>query len=154
MDTTLPRGAGLNGHSAFPIKKGQHIVFSSFSAHRQPDIFGEDCLDFRPERWDKIKPNSIGYLPFHIGPRSCVGREYFMQGLLPSIYSGRSGTNKSEEHYALTVLSYTIARIAQNFEGIKSRDDRNWKEQLSMTLSNENEVFVSLFQSHNTRVGG
>ena len=77
-----------------------------------------------------------------------------MQGLLPSIYSGRSGANKSEEHYALTVLSYTIARIAQNFEGIKSRDDRNWKEQLSMTLSNENEVFVSLFQSHNTRVGG
>lgn len=74
-DTCLPLGAGSDGNSMLPIKKGQRILFSSFSAHRQRDVFGEDSAAFRPERWDDLKYNCPAYIPFHTGPRSCPGRK-------------------------------------------------------------------------------
>jgi cytochrome P450 len=43
--------------------------------HRRKDIYGTDADEFRPERWETLRPH-WGYLPFSGGSRVCVGREY------------------------------------------------------------------------------
>ncbi|KAK5989794.1 Cytochrome P450 monooxygenase afumB [Cladobotryum mycophilum] len=120
-DVTLPRGGGRNGEAEITIAKGQSVVFSSFSTHRWKGIFGEDADEFRPERWADVRVDALEFLPFHVGPRSCPGQQY-----------------------AMTVLSYTIARIIQCVPRLVSRDDREWRERISMTLGNENGIIVSV----------
>ena len=42
--------------------------------HRRKDYYGEDADEFKPERWEKLRPG-WEYLPFNGGPRICLGRE-------------------------------------------------------------------------------
>lgn len=55
-DTVLPRGGGEDGEAPLFVAKGTQILYSVFSMHRRKDFFGEDSLDFRPERWEEINP--------------------------------------------------------------------------------------------------
>ena len=80
-DTTLPFGGGKDGESKIMVRKGQNVVFSSYSTHRSTNIYGPDGHKFRPERWEGIKANTPGYLPFHMGPRSCPGRKCVIHGI-------------------------------------------------------------------------
>ncbi len=62
-------------------KIGKAIVHLDFYAvQRDPDIWGEDANDFRPERFlgdeGRKKSNSFGFLPFSKGSRDCIGK-YF-----------------------------------------------------------------------------
>lgn len=74
--TTLPIGGGPDRSSPILIQKDQKIVLITWATHRRTDIFGADALEFRPDRWETLPPESlVGYLPFLSGPRSCPGRE-------------------------------------------------------------------------------
>lgn len=42
--------------------------------HRREDIFGDEPEEFRPERWDGLRPG-YAFLPFNGGPRICLGRK-------------------------------------------------------------------------------
>jgi len=42
--------------------------------HRRKDIWGEDALDFNPDRWEGRK-SGWEFLPFNGGPRICLGRK-------------------------------------------------------------------------------
>jgi cytochrome P450 len=51
--------------------------------HRRKELYGEDALLFRPERWDPDVENVVdlknigwGYLPFNGGPGICLGRKF------------------------------------------------------------------------------
>jgi cytochrome P450 len=72
-DTCLPTGGGPDGKSPVFIKKGGRVVYQVFSTHRRRDIWGADAEEFRPERWEHIRPG-FGYLPFNGGPRICPGK--------------------------------------------------------------------------------
>ncbi|XP_074308653.1 alkane hydroxylase MAH1-like [Silene latifolia] len=69
---TLP-----SGHHVTPEMK---IVFSLYAMARMKGIWGEDCLEFKPERWI-TKQGKIKYEPpykflcFNAGPRTCLGKE-------------------------------------------------------------------------------
>ena len=43
------------------------VGFVPYYMHRRKDIYGEDAMEFRPERWEASELASIGwaYLPFH-----------------------------------------------------------------------------------------
>lgn len=92
--TTLPVGGGQDGQSPVLVRKGEAVGYCPYAMHRRKDIYGEDALDFRPERWegDALKDVGYGYLPFNAGPRACLGQEF-----------------------ALLEASYTIARIVQRY---------------------------------------
>jgi len=66
--------------------------------HRRPEYYGPDADDFRPERWETLRPG-WEYLPFNGGPRICIG-----QG------------------FALMEAAYTTVRVAQEFVGVEGRD--------------------------------
>lgn len=74
-DTILPLGGGLDGKSPVFIPKKTIVRYTVYSMHRRRDYYGEDADEFKPERWETLRP-TWEYLPFHGGPRICIGRKF------------------------------------------------------------------------------
>ncbi|CAK9320311.1 unnamed protein product [Citrullus colocynthis] len=69
---TLPSGHHIN-----PKTK---IVFSLYALGRMSDVWGKDCMEFKPERWISEKGSikhvpSYKFLAFNAGPRTCLGKK-------------------------------------------------------------------------------
>ncbi|XP_063955095.1 cytochrome P450 4F12-like [Lytechinus pictus] len=65
-----------------PPKTGVMIDF--YQLHHNPDIWGEDHMEFHPERFDQeisAKRDPHAFLPFSIGPHQCIGQKIAMQEL-------------------------------------------------------------------------
>ncbi|KAI9928657.1 hypothetical protein ASPWEDRAFT_65708 [Aspergillus wentii DTO 134E9] len=73
-DTTIPVGGGPDGQAPVYVHQGQTVSYSVWALHRRQDIWGPDADEFRPERWDELKPAAWQFLPFNGGPRACVGQ--------------------------------------------------------------------------------
>jgi len=66
-----------------PIKKGQTLLVPILALNRAKSIWGEDCLEFKPERWETT-PDGAASIPgvwgnvltFLGGPRSCIGYRF------------------------------------------------------------------------------
>lgn len=121
-DTILPLGGGDDGRSPLLVPKGTVVGYSPWSMHRREDFYGPDSLEFRPERWETLRPG-WEYLPFNGGPRICVGQQY-----------------------ALMEASYATIRLIQTFPRIESRDDREWREWMTITLASGVGCKVALFE--------
>jgi len=66
VDDVLPDGT--------PIMKGTRLVFFIYGMGRDPKIWGDDVLEFKPERWIPFKIPTGGIWPvFQLGPRRCIG---------------------------------------------------------------------------------
>jgi cytochrome P450 len=98
-DDVLPLSAPVNGHHSIVLRKGEvesnhysintdspmfigtEIVFNHMSMNCRPEIWGEDSMEFRPERWinmaaaakDDTMPGWEGVANFGSGNRQCVG---------------------------------------------------------------------------------
>lgn len=63
------------------VPAGSAITYSIYSTGRMKFIWGEDCLEFRPERWlssDGMKielQDSFKFVSFNAGPRICLGKD-------------------------------------------------------------------------------
>ncbi|OAY75723.1 Cytochrome P450 86A22 [Ananas comosus] len=63
------------------VPAGSSITYSIYSAGRMKSVWGDDCLEFRPERW--LTPDGKSYDPhdsfkfvaFNAGPRICLGKD-------------------------------------------------------------------------------
>ncbi|RWR93080.1 alkane hydroxylase MAH1-like protein [Cinnamomum micranthum f. kanehirae] len=56
------------------------ILYSLYALGRMEVVWGEDCLEFRPERWISEKgvitfDHADKFLVFNAGPRTCLGRD-------------------------------------------------------------------------------
>ncbi|KAI1634274.1 cytochrome P450 alkane hydroxylase [Biscogniauxia mediterranea] len=102
-DTILPAGGSSDQHSPIFVPRGTSVLYSAYSLHRRPDLYGMDAEVFRPERWEEDDLRSREathrgwtYMPFGSGPRSCLGMDF-----------------------ALTEAAYTIVRILQSYPTIR-----------------------------------
>ena len=65
--------------SGHKVDQNTKIILSMYSMGRMESIWGEDCMDFKPERWI-TKSRVIKHEPaykfttFNSGPRTCVGK--------------------------------------------------------------------------------
>ncbi|CAB4310362.1 unnamed protein product [Prunus armeniaca] len=72
-DDVLPSGTFVPAGSA--------ITYSIYSVGRMKYIWGEDCLEFKPERWlssdgQKMEAqDSYKFVSFNAGPRICLGKD-------------------------------------------------------------------------------
>ncbi|KAJ6755276.1 CYTOCHROME P450 FAMILY-DEPENDENT FATTY ACID HYDROXYLASE [Salix purpurea] len=64
------------------IPAGSTVTYSIYSVGRMKSIWGEDCQEFKPERWlspeeDKFEAPKDGYkfVAFNAGPRTCLGKD-------------------------------------------------------------------------------
>ncbi|KAL7038858.1 hypothetical protein ACKWTF_009717 [Chironomus riparius] len=67
------------GDLTFP--KGVTLLIHLFNLHRRKDIWGEDALQFNPDRFlpeNVAKRHSHSFLPFSEGLRDCIGKVYAM----------------------------------------------------------------------------
>ncbi|KAH8593613.1 n-alkane-inducible cytochrome P450 [Bisporella sp. PMI_857] len=119
-DTCLPLGGGADGKAPIFVPKGQEVMYSVYSMHRGPEIYGPDATEYRPERWEALKPG-WAYIPFNGGPRICIGQQF-----------------------ALTEAGYAIVRIMQQFKEIESRDAEPFQELLTLTMASKNGAKVAL----------
>lgn len=121
VDTVLPIGGGEDGKSPLFVPAKTNVGWSSYAIQRRKDFYGEDAEEFKPERWDTLRPG-WEYLPFNGGPRICLGQQF-----------------------ALTEASYTTVRLMQEFTKIESRDDgRPWTEWITLTCVGLNGAKVGL----------
>ncbi|GLJ54464.1 hypothetical protein SUGI_1169730 [Cryptomeria japonica] len=71
-DDVLPDGT--------PTEKGAQVYYSIYSCGRLESVWGEDCLQFRPERWLQnerfVRKSDFKFAVFNAGPRRCAGREF------------------------------------------------------------------------------
>ncbi|KAK7850504.1 cytochrome p450 86a1 [Quercus suber] len=58
------------------------VTCSIYSVGRMKRIWGEDCMEFKPERWlageeDRIETpkDEYKFLAFNAGPRTCLGKD-------------------------------------------------------------------------------
>ncbi|KAL3643146.1 hypothetical protein CASFOL_013961 [Castilleja foliolosa] len=71
--------------SGVNLKRYAKVIVSFYSVGRMENVWGKDCLEFKPERW--ILPSggikhepSYKFPAFNVGPRTCLGKEMaFMQ---------------------------------------------------------------------------
>ncbi|KAL8812536.1 MAG: hypothetical protein Q9223_007267, partial [Gallowayella weberi] len=101
--TWLPRGGGPDGTSPVLVPKGLGIGIVPYYMHRRKDIWGADAQDYRPERWENpelLQNIGYAYMPFHGGPRICLGKDF-----------------------ALTEASCLLIRILQSFPNIRLPPD-------------------------------
>ncbi|KAF7187191.1 Cytochrome P450 52-E3 [Pseudocercospora fuligena] len=105
-DTSLPRGAGVDGDEPVGILKGTSIVYSTQFMQLGDDIYppaDEKCPDpalFEPSRWETWRPDNHTYIPFNAGPRLCAGQQF-----------------------AITEIGYTLVRILQQISRIEPRGE-------------------------------
>ncbi|CAJ1970624.1 unnamed protein product [Sphenostylis stenocarpa] len=64
------------------VPAGSTVTYSIYSAGRVETIWGEDCMEFKPERWlsvrgDRFEPPKDGFkfVAFNAGPRTCLGKD-------------------------------------------------------------------------------
>ncbi|KAJ4766748.1 hypothetical protein LUZ62_077123 [Rhynchospora pubera] len=61
------------------IRKGTRVMYHPYAMGRMESIWGEDCMEFKPERWLRdgvFTPESLfKYTVFQAGPRVCIGKE-------------------------------------------------------------------------------
>lgn len=97
-DTTLPVGGGPDQRSPIAVRKGQIVLFSVYLMQRRKDLWGDDALEFKPERWEQRVP-AWQFLPFLGGPRICLGQQF-----------------------ALTEASYLLVTLLHEFDAIEPVD--------------------------------
>ena len=98
--TVMPRGGGPDGNAPVLIRKGMSLTYSPYHMHRRKDLWGDDALEFKPERWASLELTEAkwikwAYLPFNGGPRVCLGKDM-----------------------ALMEASYGLARVIQAFPNL------------------------------------
>ncbi|KAJ5993155.1 Cytochrome P450 CYP52T1 [Penicillium sp. IBT 35674x] len=94
-DTVLPVGGGPDGKSPVVVTKGTVVRYSAYVMHRRKDLYGEDALEWKPDRWNGRRPD-WGYVPFNGGPRICLGQKF-------SLLEG----------------AYFVARLAQHYDKVE-----------------------------------
>jgi cytochrome P450 family 4 subfamily B polypeptide 1 len=61
----------------YTIAKGRKVGISIYNIHHNPQVWGPDVDQFRPERFSEHEStgrHSHAFLPFGAGPRTCVGQ--------------------------------------------------------------------------------
>jgi cytochrome P450 len=88
--------------------------------HIDPEIWGTDSQDFKPERWAGLK-HSWNFIPFFGGRRTCPAQQN-----------------------VLTDISYVLTRLMQHFEKCENRDESvQYVEEFIFTKESRNGIKVA-----------
>ncbi|GFS74154.1 cytochrome P450 3A24, partial [Nephila pilipes] len=63
----------------FKLKEGLAVQVPTYHLHRDPELWGPDVNEFKPERFspeNKAKIHPMAFQAFGAGPRNCVGMRF------------------------------------------------------------------------------
>ncbi|XP_017437564.2 alkane hydroxylase MAH1 [Vigna angularis] len=113
---TLPSGHRVNGNTM--------IMFSLYAMGRCEEIWGKDCLEFKPERWisergEIVYAPAYKFIAFNAGPRICLGKDLaFLQMKMVAAAILRKYCFKVVEDHVATP-THSIVLLMKN--GLKAR---------------------------------
>ncbi|XP_020094070.1 alkane hydroxylase MAH1-like [Ananas comosus] len=66
--------------SGIEVNPSTKILVSMYAMARREEVWGKDCMEFRPERWISEKGKvryepSYRFMSFNSGPRTCLGKD-------------------------------------------------------------------------------
>jgi len=73
----------INGLPDVEVRAGESVIWSDWTMSRMPEVWGDDCLEFKPERFleesddgrTRVKEFSqFKFHSFNAGPRMCLGK--------------------------------------------------------------------------------
>ena len=147
VDTFLPHGGGDDGKSPLSVPRGASVGYSVYAMHRLQEFFGDEVDEFRPERWIEIKPKAA-YMPFHAGPRTCLGRKFIAS--LRAL-SDKHNDHWLAEHLSLCLAKYSTIRLLQYYDCVENRNVQPWQEKLGLNCTSRHGVKVGLTASSHIR---
>lgn len=104
------------------------MVWSTYALNRNPEVYGPDWAEFRPERWWKDRRLSGGsgsggvplFMPFGSGPRTCMGQQLVQ-----------------------AEVGLVLVRLLQAFSELRCEDTRPFREANAVSFYNCNGTLVS-----------
>ncbi|OAY85630.1 Cytochrome P450 94A1 [Ananas comosus] len=106
-DDVLPDGTA--------VRKGWFVSYNAYAMGRMEAVWGEDCREYRPERWldgeGAFRAESpYKYPVFHAGPRMCLGKEmaYIQMKSVAACVVGRYVFDVVDGRCPEKVLSLTL----------------------------------------------
>ncbi|XP_075970993.1 uncharacterized protein LOC142973239 [Anticarsia gemmatalis] len=113
-EVTLPSGVTL--------AKETGLVIHIWAIHRNPQYWGEDAEQFRPERFiDTPLSHPAAFIPFSHGPRACIGYKYAMMSMKTALasllrqYKIQPASTYSDKHKPLRLKFDVMLRDADEF---------------------------------------
>ncbi|XP_057444717.1 alkane hydroxylase MAH1-like [Lotus japonicus] len=110
--------------SGHPVHANAMILISLYAMGRFQDVWGEDCLEFKPERWIS-EGGGIVYVPsykffsFSAGPWTCLGKDlsFIQLKMVAAAILRNYRVHPVEDH--VPTLSYSFILLMKN--GFKVR---------------------------------
>ncbi|KAK7310252.1 hypothetical protein RJT34_07651 [Clitoria ternatea] len=104
---------------AFPdgtkLKKGTKVIYAIYAMGRMESIWGEDCKEFKPERWLRsdgqfMSESAYKFTAFNGGPRLCLGKDfaYYQMKYAAASIIFRYHVKVVENHPVLPKLALTL----------------------------------------------
>ncbi|KAJ7740499.1 cytochrome P450 [Mycena olivaceomarginata] len=99
QDDVVPLGTPVTDidgtvHETLRIRKGELLLIPIIALNRDVEIWGQDAMEFVPERWDAPPPGSSAIpgvwghmLTFLGGPRSCIGYRFSLVEMKALIFT-------------------------------------------------------------------
>ncbi|KZS95288.1 cytochrome P450 [Sistotremastrum niveocremeum HHB9708] len=77
----LPSSSSSPSPTSLYVPAGAIVFYSSFWIHRRKDLWGLDADIYDPTRWlderlELVVKNPFIFIPFHAGPRICLGQQF------------------------------------------------------------------------------
>ncbi|KAH7419513.1 putative cytochrome P450 [Cadophora sp. MPI-SDFR-AT-0126] len=110
-NTVLPTGGGPDRKSPIFVAKGQVVAMILWTMHRDAGLWGDDALEFKPERWEQYSKSEGKHVAFGKGPRMCPG-----------------------QNLAFTEAAYTVVRMLQTCKTLETRDPEPFQEKYMVSL--------------------
>ena len=108
IDTVLPRGGGATGDSPIFIQAGTKVDMHFGVMQRDPDFWGPDAEEFRPERWQTVRPK-WEYIPFLVSSLHSLPQGF---GFFRLSWGSRIFSVSSESLLGFLVASFDTSRYA------------------------------------------
>ena len=120
-DTILPCGGGLNQDKPVFVAKGTKVHLYNRCIMKEAEIWGDDVLKFRPERWRNWKPAEWEWTPYGGGFRLCPA-----------------------ENYATIQVMYILVQLLRRYEGIENHDpEEKYVEEMKWLYESRNGVKIA-----------
>ncbi|WJX65237.1 hypothetical protein P8452_49919 [Trifolium repens] len=106
------------------VKPNTNILFFVYSMGRLEEIWGKDCLEFKPERWISerggiVHVPSYKFNSYNAGPRTCLGKDLSMIQIKITAIAILSKYCVQVEDGHVPFLSHSIVLLMKN--GLKVR---------------------------------
>jgi cytochrome P450 len=121
-DSTLPLGGGPNGKDPLRVRKGDIVSITKTEMYRDPDVWGADAQEYRPERFIGLR-GTWGFLPYGGGPRRCPAQMMVQ-----------------------TECAYMLARMAKKYSRLEARDTKPYQAVMRIGPSSVNGVKIAVYE--------